>query len=132
VVLITEAAEKSGSLHTARFALEQGKTVMAVPGPITSPTSQGTNNLIKQGATPVTSLEDVLFALHLAPSQPKLLIQGDTPEEAAIIALLQAQIHDGDTLLEQSRLSTPVYQHTMTMLELKGVIRALGANQWSL
>jgi DNA processing protein len=62
-LLITEASEKSGTLHTARFAMEQGRDVLAVPGNITSPGSVGTNNLIKTGATPVTSVEDVLFAL---------------------------------------------------------------------
>jgi predicted Rossmann fold nucleotide-binding protein DprA/Smf involved in DNA uptake len=55
LLLITEAAVNSGSLHTARFALEQGKTVMAVPGNINSPTSEGCNNLIKSGAVPVTN-----------------------------------------------------------------------------
>src|SRR5690606_31674085 len=49
-VLITEAAAKSGTIHTAGFALDQGKTVMAVPGNITSELSKGTNNLIKSGA----------------------------------------------------------------------------------
>src|SRR5690606_28976050 len=53
-VLITEAAENSGSLHTARFAIELGLPVLAVPGPINSSTSVGTNNLIKAGAIPVT------------------------------------------------------------------------------
>src|SRR5581483_2585101 len=50
VLVIPEAAKNSGSLHTARFGLEQGKTVMAVPGSINSPMSEGTNNLIKSGA----------------------------------------------------------------------------------
>src|SRR5690606_12979689 len=67
-LLITEAAEKSGTLHTANFALEQGRPVLAVPGNITSPTSAGTNNLIKTGATPVTSVNDVFYALGLEPT----------------------------------------------------------------
>jgi DNA processing protein len=54
--------EKSGSLHTANFALQQGKDVLAVPGNITNDGSVGTNNLIKAGATPVTSYLDVLHA----------------------------------------------------------------------
>lgn len=64
-LLIIEAAEKSGTLHTARFALEQGKDVLVVPGNITSPNSAGTNTLIKSGAIPVTSSADILEALHL-------------------------------------------------------------------
>ncbi len=64
-VLITEAAEKSGSLHTAEFALDQGKEVLAVPGNIFSPNSVGTHNLISQGAQLVQNSEEVLnlFAL---------------------------------------------------------------------
>ncbi|QQS20433.1 DNA-protecting protein DprA [Candidatus Saccharibacteria bacterium] len=62
-LLITEAAEKSGTLHTARFAMEQGRDVLVVPGNITSPNSVGCNNLIKSGAIPVSSVDDVLFAL---------------------------------------------------------------------
>ena len=72
-VLITEAAARSGSLNTAGHALTQGRTVMAVPGPITSELSGGTNNLLKSGATPVTELQDILEALQIDTAVQKAL-----------------------------------------------------------
>ncbi len=59
-VIVIEAKEKSGTLITVDFALEQGKNVFVVPGNINSPYSKGTNDLIKQGAKPITSLKDIL------------------------------------------------------------------------
>src|SRR5690606_40419225 len=59
------------ALPISNFALEQGRPVLAVPGNITSPTSAGTNNLIKTGATPVTSAQDVFYALGLEPATKK-------------------------------------------------------------
>jgi len=69
-VLITEAAEKSGSLHTAQFALDQGKEVLAVPGSIFSGKSTGAHNLINQGAQLVQDSEQILNLFAIAPSLP--------------------------------------------------------------
>ncbi len=130
-VLITEAALKSGSLHTARFALEQGKDVMAVPGNITAPSSVGTNNLIKAGATPVTGLWDVLEALgldhHLTPVHT---VRGGNAHEQLILDLMLGGVNDGTALLEASKLQPSEFNRTLTMLELTSKIRSLGANQW--
>ncbi len=133
-VLITEAVEKSGSLHTARFALEQGKDVLAVPGNITSTTSVGTNNLLKSGATLVTSLVDVLRALGLAEGikARKHTPKGRNPAEQAVIDLLKRGVTDGDLLQLESGLDAAEYAQTLTMLEITGSITPLGANQWTL
>lgn len=131
-VLITEAAEKSGSLHTARFALEQGKDVLAVPGSIFSETSAGANNLIKMGATPVTSYTDVLHALKIDDAQPTTRLVGDTPAEQIILDLLAAGERDSEALLGKSQLEVTRFNQTLTMLEITGKVRSLGANQWSL
>lgn len=76
-VLITEAAARSGSLHTANFALEQGIEVFAVPGNILSETSGGTNDLIKTGATPVTNVQDILEGIGLG--QTKFALSSKLP-----------------------------------------------------
>jgi len=132
-LLITEAAEKSGSLHTARFALEQGKDVLAVPGNITSPVSIGTNNLIKAGATPVTSYIDVLHALGLVSHSSRPAdIRGRNLNEQRVLDLLVQGIADGDDLLAQSQLSIAEFNQTLTMLEISSKVRSLGANHWAL
>ena len=63
-VVIVEAAKRSGSLITARLALEQGREVFAVPGSPLDPRAEGTNGLIKQGATPVTEADDIISVLR--------------------------------------------------------------------
>ena len=132
-IIITEAALRSGTLSTAARALEQGKEVFVVPGNITSPLSAGCNALLKQGAHPITCAEDVLeiVAPHLLTAQQTLPL-GDTPQETAIIRLLQAGVRDGDELQRASGLDAALFSQTITMMELQGTLRALGGNQWAL
>ncbi len=131
-LLITEASEKSGTMHTANFALEQGRTVMAVPGNITSPTSTGTNNLIKAGAIPVTDVTDILTALGLDNTHVQLEILAGNPEEEAILAHLKLGVTDGTELLARSELPSQLFNQTLTMLEITGKIKPLGNGHWSL
>lgn len=132
-VLVTEAAEKSGTLHTANFALEQGKAVFAVPGNITSQLSKGTNNLIKSGALPITDSDDILNALNLetiaSNNQPGPAMNA---QEAVLIRLLQQGVSDASELQLLSKLPPAIFNQTLTMLEITGRIRPLGANHWSL
>jgi DNA processing protein len=132
-VLITEAAEKSGSLHTARFALEQGKDVLAVPGNITSSVSVGTNNLIKAGATVVTSYLDVVHALGLEDHATKAReVRGRNANEQQLLDLMLSGINEGEILLAESKLAATEFNQVLTMLELGGKIRSLGANHWGI
>lgn len=132
-VLITEAAGRSGTLATANFALQQGKTVMAVPGNITNPMSEGCNRLIRQGAVPITSTADVLeeLGLQAGRTQPALPL-AYSPEEQAILQLMQSGERDGEAIQKQSGLEPALFSQTLTMLELEGKIRALGSNRWTI
>jgi DNA processing protein len=133
-LLVTEAAERSGSLYTANFAMEIGKPVLAVPGNITSPTSSGTNNLIKSGAISVTDEQDIFDALKIIRKQSadQIELLGDNEQETSILALIKEGISAGDELLIKSEMDVGLYQQTLTMLEIKGVISALGNNHWKL
>lgn len=132
LVLIIEAAAKSGTLNTASHALEQGKEVAAVPGNITSPTSAGCNNLIKQGATPITDVSDLLYILGIDDSAQASLPFAASAEEAVILSLIDEGIRDGHALLAASALETATFNQTLSLLEITGKIRPLGANRWTL
>jgi DNA processing protein len=133
VLLITEATINSGTLHTARFALEQGKTVMAVPGNITSPTSEGTNNLIKSGAVPVTDIGDITFALKLDnPINTKKSPFSGTEQEQRVLELIAGGTHDQEDLAVNSRLNGAEFSSALTILEISGYIRPIGGGNWIL
>lgn len=133
VLVITEAARNSGSLHTARFALEQGKTVMAVPGNINSPTSEGCNNLIKSGAAPVTAVSDIFFTLGIEQSalRPAKIFKG-TPQQQQIFKLIADGVKEQEELAAVSRLTVPEISSTLTDLELQGYIRPMGGGAWTI
>ena len=132
-VIVTEAAARSGTLATINHALDQNKEVFAVPGNITSPLSVGCNNVIKQGAHPITSANDVLeiIAPHLLEPQTTLAL-GSNPQEITIIKLLQQGVRAGEQLQQQSGIPAAEFSQTLSMLEINGDIRPLGGNRWTL
>lgn len=130
-VIVTEADASSGTLLTANFALQQNRVVMAVPGNITSPKSAGPNNLLRSGAVPVTSAEDVLAALELeSPALAAAPVKADSKEEAQILDLLRSGITTNQALLDHSGLAAAKFAHIISLMEITGKVRNLGAGQW--
>jgi DNA processing protein len=157
-VLVVEAARHSGSLHTAGDAGEQGRAVFALPGRVDSPTSQGANELIRNGATLVQDLDDILGELgpvgekmrsdEAAPGGvgraylPDGSPDGQAPLFAAPTGLtateaaLATALADGplnlDDLLRRTGLETGKAASAMTMLVLKGVVAQRPGNAFEL
>jgi DNA processing protein len=132
-VIVTEAAIRSGTMATVTHALEQGREVFVVPGNITSPLSAGCNNLIKQGAHPITSADDVLEIIAPDLLKPQTLLPlGNNILESKIITLLQSGVRDGEELQLQTQANISEFSQTLTLMEISGSIRALGGNQWTL
>jgi DNA processing protein len=138
-VLVVEAAEKSGSLITAQYALEHGRDVFAVPGNISFATSRGCNRLIKQGAKLVDCVEDILEELpaYARSSADAPLFQSPlrtfslTPKEAAIYELLARSPLHIDDIISQTELTAGEVSSMLLHLELKGAITALPGTHYA-
>jgi DNA processing protein len=150
-VVVVEAAEDSGSLITARLALEQGREVFAVPGPIDAPTSRGPHGLLKQGAKLVETVDDIVEELlpqletvrtplsqdfvatgagkrrSFAPKPPDL-----SPEEQVVFRVIGREPRHLDDLTEQSRLSAAEVARILLGLELKALVHQLPGQQYCL
>jgi DNA processing protein len=118
--VVVEARERSGALITADFALEDGREVLAVPGEITSALSDGTNALLRLGATPATSVADVLEAMGLAPRPASGL--PDDPASQAVLAALDAGAATLDELGRTTGLEPGELAGALTLLELAHVV----------
>ena len=125
--LVVEAALESGSLITARQALEQGREVFAIPGSIHSPQSKGCHSLIRQGAKLVESAQDVLEELRLPDpfAQVPLALNTPAPAETGLLALLGHDPTSLDALQARSGLPTADLQAELLDLELAGQVERL-------
>ncbi len=129
--LVIEAAIKSGSLITARAALEGGRDVYAVPGSIHSPLSEGPNNLIKMGAIPVTRPSDIYEIPADSSSVSTTSFKPANEEEKEILVALAHTTRHIDELVQLAKKEPSVIARTITMLEMKGAIRHDGGQYYS-
>jgi len=125
--LVVEAALKSGSLITARYALEQGRDVFAIPGSIHSPLSKGCHLLIKQGAKLVESSRDILEELGAAVHESGAIIaaEDEITSDNPVLAALGFDPLDLDTLCRHSGLTPDTASAMLLTLELEGVVSRL-------
>lgn len=132
-IVVVEAAAKSGSLITARYALEQGREVYALPGNVNNKNSTGTNLLIRDGAKLITSCKDILddvfpmFSSKKEKSEP-LDEANLTKEEKEMIKYIKMGYWDADKLCQKLNLPIHEIQNTLTMLEIKGRIAIYKGN----
>lgn len=135
-VIVIEASERSGSLITANFALEQGREVFALPGNVNSLNSTGTNKLIKEGAKMVTSIEDILEEIGAYFSDNKKdsftkklkddkLLKGLDEDEVKIAECLKLEPAHIDVIAVKTGLNIKIVNSLVVMLELKGIIEQI-------
>lgn len=138
LVLVMEARERSGSLITADFALEQGKEVFALPGPVTSTLSKGCNCLIRQGAGILISPEDFLKELEISGCLHKVNIAGKTAKkekmlesaENIVYSCLDLYPKSFSMLEEETRMNPAELMDKLISLELNGYIKEVSKNYY--
>ncbi|OGL65304.1 DNA protecting protein DprA [Candidatus Uhrbacteria bacterium RIFCSPLOWO2_01_FULL_47_24] len=132
---VIEATEDSGSLITAKHALEQNREVFTVPGDITRDTSRGPNNLLKMGAHPVLCADDILDALNLQDLKATIearKIMPDDPTEEKILAHLGDEPVHIDELVEKTQMQAGETASCLTLMEMKGKVRHIGGMNYVL
>ncbi len=137
-VIIVEASRNSGALHTARHAMEQGRDVFAVPGRIDSLASQGCHDLIRDGATLIRDVDDVLESLGPL-AFPVTVTADDTihsprelslnDQEREVLNLVTVDPQHLDQVLAASTLEASRVLSTLTILEMKRLVRRLPGGQ---
>ena len=130
-VLVIEAAEDSGSLITARYALEQGREIFAVPGPVTSELSKGPIDLIKEGAQAIFSPDEILEELGINKyqiSKVKSQIEHNlSEEERKVLEALQNETRHIDEIGRQLQFSSPKISALLLKMEISGLVQSMGA-----
>lgn len=133
--LVIEAPKKSGSLITASCSMQNGRDVFAVPQNITSGTASGPHSLIRDGAMLVSCAEDILEALNLRDIEQFVAskeIVPDSPTEAKLLEYLTREAQHIDELTRATGLTSQQVNSTLTLMEMKGIVRNLGGMMYVL
>jgi len=131
--IVVEAGETSGALITAQFAIDQGREVFAVPGNILALQSKGTNRLIAQGARPMLSVRDLLDVLNLTRVTEQRLVRKVLPADETESKLMSVLTHEPlhiDEIRNQTSLPIERVSATLVMMELKGLVRQVGGQNY--
>jgi DNA processing protein len=126
-VVVIEAGERSGSLITARLALEQGREVLAVPGNVLSGRNRGAHGLLRDGAKIVESADDILEELGMAPGAPPAPARETDP---VLACLTPGEPSDLDAISERTGLSATRLLARLSELELQGAVRRVGGGRF--
>ena len=133
VLVVTEAAKRSGTLITVNQALEQGREVMAVPGNINSRLSDGPNELIRDGAGIVTSFQDILHTLKISAKENvnENALEDLAPDEKLVYDCITFQTESFESIVDKCGLDAQTVNYILTMLELKGYLLKMPGQRYS-
>ena len=126
-VLVVEAGEKSGSLWTVRHALDQGRDVLTVPGPVDLASCRGSNRLLRDGAVPILAADDLLLALGVEPRPATRKSSGASGAAGKLLAALDAGPREVDALGRELSLTPAELSAALLELELAGLARREGS-----
>ncbi|MCA9059017.1 MAG: DNA-processing protein DprA [Planctomycetaceae bacterium] len=137
-VIVVEASRRSGALYTARHAMEQGREVFALPGPVDNLASEGCHELIRDGVTLIRNVDDVLKGLGPlpTPASPAVNVMVHSPREMVlnplekeVLNLISSSPVHVDQIVQQTQLDISRVLATLTVLEMRRLIRRLPGNQ---
>lgn len=132
--LLIECTEKSGTLITARLALDYNRDLLVVPGSIFGESSTGSNKLLRQGAVPITCVEDLIEALGFSqsenPSAKTAELANCSPNERAVLELLRNNSLSRDDIINSMELSVAETNSILSIMEIKGLIIERFGEMW--